>query len=181
MGGSLSHSSLPPVLQSGRTPLDCAATLKCITALFDGGATLGSPRPGTSTPLHVAAGHGSEALVRRLLAAGAPVNATDAVRWLRKPLHFISALCNALTSNPQSCSPLLLQDGRTPLQCAESVDCVSALLEGGADCKSHRPDFRPPLHVAAIYGNKALVRRLLEMGAPVNATDSVRQFLGGTD
>jgi len=66
--------------KDGRTPLDCANTVECITALLDGGATLGSPSPGTSTPLHVAAGHGSEAIVHRLLAAGAPVNATDEVR-----------------------------------------------------------------------------------------------------
>ena len=72
-----------PLVQDGRTPLDCATSIDCITALLDAGAVCGSPMPGSNTPLHITARKGSEPLVRRLLAAGAPVNATDEVRDLR--------------------------------------------------------------------------------------------------
>ena len=60
---------LPYLMQDGRTPLDCTGSIECITALLDAGATLASPEPGSRTHLHIAAICGSEALVRRLLAA----------------------------------------------------------------------------------------------------------------
>ena len=61
-------------MQYGRTPLDFATTVDCITAMLDAGANPGSPNA-----LLVAAAEGDEPLVRRLLATGAPANAPDGV------------------------------------------------------------------------------------------------------
>ena len=67
-----------------------------------------------------------------------------------------------------------MQGGRTPLDCADSSECIAALLDGGADCRSPKQRSRNPLLVAVAHRSEPLVRRLLAMGAPVNATDEVR-------
>lgn len=69
-------------MQFGSTPLDCASSIDCIIALLDAGAVSGRLTPRTTTSLHIAAKNGSLHLVRRLLAAGASVDASTEVRCL---------------------------------------------------------------------------------------------------
>ena len=73
--------------KGGSTPLDHASSVYCIAALLEVGATCGVPRPSCRTSLHVAAGSGSTPLVRRLLDAGAHVNAADEVGCVRMPVR----------------------------------------------------------------------------------------------
>ena len=160
-------------MQDGCTPLDCACTITCITALLDAGATLGRPKMDSRHPIHVAAAsNGSAALVRRLLAMGAPVNAPDGVRRRLGGQH-----ANFFTPHVVDFLQVV-QDGHAPLDCAKSSECMTALLDGCAEPRDINPRSRTSLHVAVALESGSLVRRLLAAGAPVNAADKVRESQG---
>ena len=132
------------------------------------------PAQDGSTALHVAAARGHDDIVRRLMAAGAPVNATNEVRGYsvvqvlrlhcflarRLQVNFILAPFPAFTP----------QHGKTPLDSAQTTGkaAVVQLLRAAEDTCS--------LHIAADEGSEPIVRRLLAMGAPVNAADEVREY-----
>ena len=108
-----------------------------------------------------------------------------AASWLRAPLStrlIRFAVCKEysvrwlLASAPSTAS--LVQNGRTPLDCASTIECISVLLDTGATLGRPKLRDRPgPIHVAAEAGSEPLVRRLLDMGAAADSIDSVRSLL----
>jgi len=98
------------------------------------------------TALHRAAERGDIAEVRRLLAAGADVNAAGAM------------------------------DGCTPLHLAAEHEAMAAfLIRNGADVKARAVFGDTPLHLAARENNVAVARLLLNRGAEVDAADGFGQ------
>jgi ankyrin repeat protein len=95
------------------------------------------------TPLHVAAYQGLDRMAKRLVQAGAPVNARD--------------------SDGSTVLHLAVRE--------ESVGVVEVLLANGADLHAREMDGETALHIAAIGGNVDLVKLLLKAGARVNAVD----------
>lgn len=92
------------------------------------------------TPLHLAAMFGPPETVKRLIEAGAAIEARD--RWGRAPLHWASFSCH----DPQVARTLIdagadidakSKSGMTPLDCAVAVartDTAPMLLKAGAHC-----------------------------------------------
>ncbi|RYP78164.1 hypothetical protein DL769_003245 [Monosporascus sp. CRB-8-3] len=98
------------------------------------------------TALHQAAGNGSEEIARLLVDAGADVNAVDK--------DGMTALHEAVTHG------------------CESIAIVDLLLAHGVDINAHHGGKKATvLHHAAIQGNVAMVRYLLQKGARITATD----------
>ena len=95
------------------------------------------------TPLHIAAGNGSEDIVRLLLASDADVNATDANG--ATPLH------EAVARGHENVTKLLLANG---------ADASAADINGGT-----------PLHTAAFRGHRAVAALLLSSGVDAGARD----------
>ncbi|GMF45483.1 unnamed protein product [Phytophthora fragariaefolia] len=101
--------------------------------------------PNNDAPLHVAARHGDLACLQLLLHHGADICVVE-------------------------------EFGRTPLHCAVAngnLDCVAYLLDVGGDSvlNSGDHDGDTALHYAALSGNEAIVRLLLESAANVFATN----------
>ena len=99
--------------------------------------------------LHDASEHGHEAIVSRLLRAGAVVDARDVDE--RTPLH------------------LACMNGHASV--------VNLLMEGGADINAHDKQVRTPLHLASMGGHAAVVTLLVEGGAIPNYADDVMHSL----
>jgi ankyrin repeat protein len=126
-----------------------------------------------------AAMRGDAAEVRRLVQAGADVNAAQADG--ATPLHW------AAYHGDVSMALLLLEagadvaaanrNGSTPMWLAASqgdAAVIEALLENGADANEALPLGRRPLMLAARSGSVAAVRVLLERGADLNAKEDAR-------
>ncbi|KAL3660084.1 hypothetical protein V7S43_015006 [Phytophthora oleae] len=101
--------------------------------------------PNNDAPLHVAARHGDLACLQLLLHHGADICVVE-------------------------------EFGRTPLHCAVNngnLDCVAYLLDVGGDSvlNSGDHDGDTALHYAALSGNEAIVKLLLESAANVFATN----------
>lgn len=101
------------------------------------------------TPLHIAAFGGQIDEVRRLLEAGADVNART--RSQGTPLHWA-----------------LAGDQVNP-------DILSVLVEHGADVNAQNNMGNTPLHFASFTGNVPAAQRLLDLGADLALTDIMNQ------
>lgn len=101
------------------------------------------------TPLHLAAFGGQIDEVRRLLEAGADVNART--QFQGTPLHWA-----------------LAGDQVNP-------DILSVLVEHGADVNAQNNMGNTPLHFASFTGNVPAAQRLLDLGADPTLTDSMNQ------
>lgn len=132
--------------QELNTPLLAAARwgrIQCLQVLVKAGANLKAMNRAHFTALHKAAAHGHPECVRFLIAAGADTEAPTRVRFKRVLLALLIAF-------PKSCHSLIadrshtlclpgLQRLWTPLQYAcdlNRLECVRALLEGGASLES---------------------------------------------
>ncbi|MDE2974521.1 MAG: ankyrin repeat domain-containing protein [Gemmatimonadota bacterium] len=174
----------------GRTPLhEAAATFghnpSVIGVLVDAGADIDARDRSGRTPLHAAAARGwKPETVVALVAAGADLTAVDFEG--NTPLH-------ASWSNDPAVITTLLQLGADPMarnnagQPADPTNCENASTEGfaraaddddvarcfesGAGVNARDSDGSTPLHHAVGNGDLAMVVRLLDAGADVNAGD----------
>jgi ankyrin repeat protein len=150
-----------PRRAGGRTPLMWALSVgntEMASVLLDGGAKVGVSTSYGATPLRFAIWVDTaeqRALIRRLLAAGADVDAGSPPR-LTGSAPIVTAEGTALGDIA----------GRGSAQMAE------VLLTGGANVNARQPGGRTALMLAAATGNIAVVRVLLDAGADVNAEDS---------
>ena len=156
---------------------DSADMVNCLLELK---ADAGAPDMIGLTPLHFAGGN--EAITRRLIEAGANVNAVS--RWGITPLH------NAVMAKNAQVAQALLDAGATPnvygyifhgtsensndydagpLHLAVALnrrDIVELLLAHGADTNAKGSKYvRHPLALAAEFGNANMVRLLLDHDA----------------
>lgn len=98
------------------------------------------------TPLHLAAFFGRDAVVARLIEAGADVNAWSTNRMRNTPLH--AALAGG------------------------QHDAAMTLIGAGADVRATDAGGYTPLHIAAEGGDVAAVKALLARGADPHAVDA---------
>ena len=101
------------------------------------------------TPLHVAALGGDMDEVKRLVEAGADVNAVSV--YQATPLHW--------AVQGSSVKP----------------DILSYLVEHGADVNAKNTWGATPLHLTSSFGNVPATRRLLELGADPTVRDDMNQ------
>ena len=150
---------------------------KIIFLLLDSGALCYIPRNDGNTPLHLAAANDKKgAVVRRLINAGADVNAKDNYGWTplscaskNGNLDVVIALMgagadvNAKAKDDHCIIPLHLasNNGHT--------DIVTALINIGADINAKTKDKSTPLHSASIAGRTDIVIALINAGADVNS------------
>ena len=126
-----------------------------------------SPREENTTQLGRAVLKRDETLVRKLIAAGADLNAVDANG--NSPLHLVS-------SGKENFNALLKQ-GKNIVRIAEGdARIVTLLLDGkyegkGANINLRNANGFTPLHIACRRLNEAVVIRLLENGADVTLQD----------
>lgn len=153
-----------PRLSGGRTPLMWALSVgntEMASVLLDGGAKVGLSTSYGATPLRYAIWHDTpeqRALIRRLLAAGADVDAGTPPR-----------LTGSAPIRNAEGTALGVVAGRGS---RGSVQMVEVLLAGGAKVNARQPGGRTALMLAAATGNIAVVRVLLDARADVNAVDS---------
>jgi ankyrin repeat protein/mono/diheme cytochrome c family protein len=125
-----------------------------------------------STLLHHAAGYGSVDTMKRLLDAGADVNAAN--RRRSTPLHWAlddEAKVRLLLSRGAAINTRQV-DGRTPLYIAASMrngaSLVKLLLDNGANPSLATANGMTPLMVAAVGGSLDIVTQLVDKGVDVN-------------
>ncbi|UKZ88775.1 uncharacterized protein TrAFT101_004511 [Trichoderma asperellum] len=163
------------------TPLHWAAEnghVEAITLLLDKGADLEAKSRNGFTPLCIAVHHGEKASVELMIERGADISVTAC----GGSLFFFAAL-----SRNAEVAKLLLErgfdvnftgtNGAFPLWIAGPYyqgrdDIVKLLLKQGADVSQrHKYNNETALHYSTHWGNKTVVRLLLESGAEVNAQD----------
>ncbi|KAG2484953.1 hypothetical protein HYH03_016251 [Edaphochlamys debaryana] len=155
----------PPLVAA----LNRGADTDMVGALIAAGADVGSTGAGGLAPLQLAAKQGKPALIRTLLAAGAPPSPADPDG--RTPLHLAAAKDGA-----EDAVKALLEagadvnarakDGATPLlEAARAglLDTTTVLLEAGADADLAGPNGEAPAHVAAKRGALDVLSMLLLM------------------
>jgi uncharacterized protein len=183
----------------GATPLGEAAVeadTKTIAALLAAGADIESPNAEGQTALMVVARTGNVATARLLLDRGADVNATEgfggqsALMWaaaqqqpamIRLLLERGAAVDargrtrdwdRKVTAEPRI--KIMQNGGFTALLYAARegcVECIAALVEGGADVDLTDPDGMTPLVLALLNRNFDAAGELIERGADVNRWD----------
>ena len=152
--------------EEGQTPLMAVARTGNVEAaklLLGRGAKVGaSEHWGGQTALMWAAAQGQAQMIRLLLSRGAEVNARATVRdWQRR----VTAEGRPKDMNRGGLTPLLFaaREG--------CVDCIQALLDGGADIDLPDPDGGTPLILAVLNRNWDAAKFLVEQGADVNLWD----------
>jgi ankyrin repeat protein len=136
--------------------------------------------PSAAADLATAARNADLAEVRKLIAAGSDVNATEA--------DGTSALLWAAHQGSPELVKVLLDAGADPnaankfgvtplLEAARYGDAatVKALLEGGADVHASAREGETPLMAASRAGSLEAVRLLIEHGADVNAVEALQE------
>ena len=145
-----------------------------VAALLAAGAhpnprTRGKRGPGNGaaggTPLHFATNPGRTGILKQLLAAGAVVDAADAVGMT--PLGAAASI-----GNVDAVGPLLAAGAQPDLGCpllmaarAGHVEVVRALLAAGAQHTPVETLPFPPLRMAIINGHEEVIAVLREVGA----------------
>ena len=177
--------------KDGFTPLHFAAgsgDVAAIRALLAGGANVDARGKDRSTPLHGAALSGDVAAIRALLAGGADVNARGEDGFT--PLHMAATkklILAALEADAKgSRDELLKMMGTAGFDTLaetdremfaailkggadDRADTVRALLASGANVNARNDDKVTPLHCAAMSGDAAAVKALLDAGGDPNA------------
>ncbi|GAB4821398.1 hypothetical protein N2152v2_008444 [Parachlorella kessleri] len=163
----------------GDTALSLAAAAgqdEIIDLLLHYGADPRLYKAGSAGPLHRAAGAGSAIIVRRLVRAGADVNANSEsgppLFWAAGSGHAEAVL--ALLRAGADPNLLSSQHGMTPLAMAAAVGCldvVKVLLAGGAKVDAVVQGGFTALHIAAESGNEEMVQLLLKAGATPDIRD----------
>ena len=129
------------------------------------------------TALQAAAMHGREAVVQRLIAAGANVNAVNAGDGLTALLLAASFGHGAIVDRLLAAGAdvnAVLEDGISVLMSAAEegyLAVVNRLLDAGALVNAVDNHGRTALLLTASHGHGAIVDRLLAAGADVNAAD----------
>jgi len=166
----------------GRSPLHMAVTREqagIVALLLARGAPVDGRHPDGYTPLHLAVSRGQVAIAKALLDGGADVNArwrsfgiqTPLLQAARRGNREMVDLLLARGADPEYRTPGGNSALRTAVERGDSA-IVEALL-------ARRPDLSErdsitgmtPLHRAAVYGLTGISRRLLDLGADVNARD----------
>jgi ankyrin repeat protein len=161
--------------KSGYTPLHWAAFMghkNVAELLLADGADVNATNNLSETPLHEAASMGHKDVAELLLASNADVNAKGNFRTT--PLHLAAFMGH------RDVSELLLAHGAEVdvYDAAKvcNVERVETLIKANPGLVSSK-DYkygRTPLHWAALYGNRDVVKLLLARGANVNAVDNDR-------
>ena len=185
--------------KDGSTPLHQAARfgeMASVRALLAGGADADAHTKDGLTPLHFATMSGDAAtIIHALLAGGADVNARGEDGFT--PLHMAATkklLLAALEADAKGSRDKLLKTfgmagfdalAETDREIAETdreiavallkggaddrADAVRALLASGANVNARNDDKVTPLHCAAMSGDAAAVKALLDAGGDPNA------------
>jgi hypothetical protein len=109
-------------------------------------------------------------VVKKMIDAGADVNARDSKDWT--PLH--RAAGNGLTEIVSTLIDLGAdvnieqEEGLTPLHIARKSEIVLLLLEAGADIDKRAEKGQAPMHLAANLNHHETISSLIEFGADVN-------------
>lgn len=193
------HASVR-VISGGSTPLDIAVargSLETVRILIDNGGDVRRMYPSGRTPLHIAALNGRADVAGLLVDRGADVEARD--RGGMAPLDLAIArshigvagllldagakpsaaqLRSALKADRTAILKLLIphaSEALAPLLkdalARHRADTVDLLLAAGADVNARDEAGFTPLHDAALAGNAAAVRMLLDHGADINLGD----------
>lgn len=159
---------------NGRSVLHWASAhnrLPLLTLLLDQRASVNTADCEGMTPLHSAVIHGYDAVVRLLLRNGGDANAQSYLGWT--PL-----LLAAITGNP-TVTKLLVENGakidwapsgynyQNALHHAAALgymDVIEVLLEMGCDRVANDFYGMDAAQIAALFGQKSVVDRLLELG-----------------
>ncbi len=186
---------------SGATPLSAAVSMRqldIVGTLLAAGARIEQPLPGGATVLMLASALGMPDIAARLLAAGADVHAGDAQGLTplhcaalygfgaRDPARLLALFDALLLAGAESdlaagqVTPLLLLLGaraQPGSRCEESVVLagVERLIEEGVSLDAVDPRGFGVLHLAALHGQLALVRRLLRAGADPARRDTLNR------
>ncbi|WP_408951969.1 ankyrin repeat domain-containing protein [Lysobacter sp. Hz 25] len=144
--------------------------------LIERGADVFSPTPAGDPPLAIAVRLGWSRLLERLLAAGVDLNTRDSHGM--SALHLAAALgresmLKRLVANGAA-PDLLAADGQTPLGVALSSGRrdLADWLDWRGWALPRRALHAQDVPAAAIVGDADAVRRLLDLGLPVDALDS---------
>ena len=160
--------------ERGWTPLHTAAfrgQIASINVLIQHGAPVDALDSNERSPLMIAADEGHTEAVKQLLQSGADVNLSR--RNAMCPLN------QALLRNHVETVRVLLEAGANPngrdqfgfaplLIACKDLEMTELLISAGADPSANLVGGATVLHFAARAGNVALIKRLLELGMPVD-------------
>jgi ankyrin repeat protein len=136
------------------TPLVCALAMKdfeMATMLLDRGASPNLPASGISNPLRQMAYQGNLAMLRRLLDRGARLDMQSDELFN----HF------GLTRTVGAALPVAAREGH--------LEVAKVLVAAGSPVDQTTPRYlETPLHAAALHGNTATCKWLIEQGAKIN-------------
>ena len=132
-----------------------------VELLLNAGADIDAESQHGLTPLFSAVHNAQVQVVRLLIARGAKVD--PKLDTGESPLHISARGFRAKVFYERGAG-----EDWAPQQ---MVEIAQALLDAGADVNALAKGGTSPLHIAARYGNKAMVELLLARGASVNAED----------
>ncbi len=127
--------------------------MRAVESLLSKGADPNGTDKTGARPLYLAVKSGSPEMVRRMIAAGADVKASDE----RAPLMWLAGTNRPLT--------------------APDLEIAQILIQSGARVDARGINQKTPLHQAATYNHAGLTKILIEKGADTAAKES---FGGGT-